>query len=178
MERVRHVGEREHDHLEGHDHGEGAQAVEQLGEAGVDAGDVPGEHAAEYQYREDARHGYQHAVKEAGEEALLVYRVLVVHEAGEGLGGGQLEGRRGAYRGRLLERNHKGHEDGVHPEHADNCHYHAPETVRAFSCLCHYCCTSFLRVARSWMKDMATTIRQKMTAFAWPMPFHWTPERE
>ena len=93
----------------------------------MDAGYVPGEHAAEDKYREDARHGYQHAVKEAGEEALLIYRVFVVHEAGEGIRVGQLEGRGGAYRSRLLERNHKGHEDGVHPEHADEGHHDAPE---------------------------------------------------
>ena len=33
-----------------------------------------------------------------------------------------------------------------------------------------YCCTSLERVTRSWMRPMATTTRQKMTAFAWPTP--------
>ena len=32
--------------------------------------------------------------------------------------------------------------------------------------LCHYCCTSFERVALSWIREIATTIMQKMTALA------------
>ena len=34
----------------------------------------------------------------------------------------------------------------------------------------HYCCTSLLWVARSWMSAMAATRMQNSTALAWPMP--------
>ena len=178
MQRVRHVGQSEHDHLEGYDHGEGAQAVEQLGELGVHAGYVPGEHAAEYEYRKHARHGDDRAVQQAGEEALAAYRVYVVRRPGEGFRVGKFEGSGGADGLGNLQAAHEHHEDRVHPQHTDYRHHYAPYPVGALLGFCHYCCTSLLRVARSWISEIATTTRQNITALAWPMPFHCGPERE
>ena len=45
------------------------------------------------------------------------------------------------------------------------------------SSLAHYCCTSLERVKWSWIREKTTTKRKKTTALAWPMPFHWGPER-
>ena len=169
-------GEGEHDHLEGHDHGEGAEQIERLGDPALDPGDVPGEHGAEEQYGRDGAHGYEQRIAEAGKEAAGGYGVHIVVEPREGLGVRQLKGGRGADCGLDLQRIHEHHEYGVHVDDANDGHHDAPYEVGTSIGLSH-CCTSFLRVARSWMSEMATTIRQKMTALAWPMPRHCGPER-
>ena len=44
-----------------------------------------------------------------------------------------------------------------------------PMVLKSFFCFI-YACTSLERVTRSWIRPIATTTRQKMTAFAWPTP--------
>ena len=48
---------------------------------------------------------------------------------------------------------------------------------RFFDGFFHYCCTSLDWVSFCWSTASTTTNRQNTTAFAWPMPFHWGPER-
>ena len=177
VEGVRQGGQGEHDHLEGHHHGEGAQQIEDLGEAVVHPGDVPGEHGAEDQNGQHRGDGDEGGVEQAEQEALGADGVLIVGQAREGLRVGQVEGSAGADGALHLQGVHEHHEDGVHIDDAHNGHHNAPDPVGAQSFLFHYCCTSLLRVARSWIRAMATTITQKITALAWPMPRHWGPER-
>ena len=163
--------QREHDHLERHDHGEHAQVVDGLGEAVLHARDVPGAHGGADQDDRDRAHRDEDGPADGIEEPVLVDRRLVVLEPDVGLLGGQLEGLE-VDEHLVLERVEQHHHDGQQPHDAEKRHEARTSPVEGAALLLgrHHCCTSLERVARSWMSPMATTIRQKMTAFAWPTP--------
>ena len=120
--------------------------------------------------------GDENRPQQAHEKALGVDGVFIVGKPREGLRVGQLKGGAGGDGALHLQGVHEHHEDGVHVDDAYDGHNDAPQAVGALNSFPH-CCTSLLRVTRSWIRAMATTITQKITALAWPMPRHWGPER-
>ncbi len=169
--------EREHDHLEGHDHREDAERVDDLAELGVHAGDVPGCHGAADEDQRRGEHGDQGAVAKrtpervvaeghAGDEVGPTGKALLRGQ-GKGLGldeGVQLEG---------VDRHAHNREN---PDDADDGEDDGQDLlVTRLGCerlwlVCHYCCTSLLRVYESCASPMAATRTKNMTALAWATP--------
>ena len=168
------LGEGEHDHLERHDHGKDAEVIDAAAELAVHAGDVPRGHrgAQQYQRRGDKRD--EKAVKRGLPEGIVAEgdALDVVRPAGKALGGGQGKGL-GLDIGVELEGvdYHSQHRQDV--EDADEGQHDRKNGLAAAfggKGTVHYCCTSFLRVARSWIKPMAATSRKNKTALACAVP--------
>ena len=160
--------EGEHQHLEGHYHGENKEVVAGLAPPGVHTGDEPGAHGAE---DEDQRHRGdrdEKGVAEGGQEPLGVDGVDIVFKAGKGIAVGQLESGGGGDGGLLFQRVEEDHQHRIDPGQTQDCQYSGENGVGNLGGFTHYCCTSLERVARSWIREMAMTSRQKSTALAWP----------
>ena len=168
------LGEGEHDHLERHDHGKDAEVIDAAAELAVHAGDVPRGHrgAQQYQRRGDKRD--EKTVERGLPEGIVAEgdALDVVRPAGKALGGGQGKGL-GLDIGVELEGvdYHSQHRQDV--EDADEGQHDRKNGLAAAfggKGTVHYCCTSFLRVARSWIKPMAATSRKNKTALACAVP--------
>ena len=156
----------EHDHLEGHDHGEHDQQVHELAEFVVHAGEVPAGHGAAQQDQEHTGNGDQKAVAQAGQKAHLGHAVNVVGQARKGLFRGQLEHRGGGKGALFFQAVQQDQHDGVDPQQAQHTHDDGEDVIPHLFLFRHYCCTSLERVKWSWMSEMTTTIRKNTTAFA------------
>ncbi len=86
MQDVRELRQREHNHLERHDHGEHAQKVDQLRAGGMHAGNIPCAHGAAHNDQQHGHHRDECGVAEAAEKVRFLQRVAVVQSADEGLG--------------------------------------------------------------------------------------------
>ena len=177
IELVSGLGQGEHDHLEGHDHGEHDQQIHELAQLVVHAGKVPAGHGAAQQDEGHAGHGDDEAVAKAGQKAHLGDAVDVVAKAREGLSRRQLEdggSGEGAFYFQAVQQDQ---DDGVDPQQTQQRHDDGEDVIPHFFLFRHYCCTSLDWVSFCWSTASTTTNRQNTTAFAWPMPFHWGPER-
>ena len=134
------------------------------------------EHGTEYKYRQHRGHGDEGGIEKAHEKALGPYGIFIIFKSSKGLSRRQLKGRTRTDGALHLEGIYQHHEYGIHIEHGDHCHDYTPEPVGKMSLFTH-CCTSFSLVTLSWIREMATTMMQNITALAWPMPLHWGPER-
>ena len=177
LEGIGRLGQGEHDHLEGDDHREDDEQVHELAQLVVHAGQVPARHRAAEQDEHHTGQSDQQAVAQAGEEVHLEDAVGVVLQADKGLLGGQCEDGGGGEGAFLLQTVDEDQGDGVDPQQAEQGHYNGERIVPHMFTFDHYCCTSLERVKWSWIMEMTTTMRKKITAFAWPMPFHCAPER-
>ncbi len=166
IEGVGGLGQGEHDHLEGDDHGEDDEQIHELAQLVVHAGKVPAGHGAAQQDEGHAGHGDDEAVAKAGQKAHLGDAVDVVAKAREGLSRRQLEdggsGEGAFYFQAVLQ----DQDDGVDPEQAQQAHDDSEDVVPHFFIFRHYCCTSLERVNLSWMSEMITTMRKNTAAFA------------
>ena len=160
------LGQGEHDHLEGNDHGEHDQQVHELAQLVVYAGQVPTGHGAAQQDQHHAGNGNQKAVTHAGEKVHLGHAVNVVAQSGKGLGGGQTEHRGGSKAALGFQTVQQDQHDGVDPQQAEKHHYNSKDDIPGSFLFRHYCCTSLERVKWSWISEMTTTIRKNTTAFA------------
>ena len=160
------LGQGEHDHLEGHDHGEHDQQVHELAQLIVHAGEVPTGHGAAQQDQRHTGNGDDKAVAKAGKEAHLGDTVNVVAQARKGLGGGQLEHGGGGKAALDLQAVQQDQHDGVDPQQTQQRHDDGEDVIPHFFLFRHYCCTSLERVKWSWIREMTTTIRKNTTAFA------------
>ena len=170
VQHVGRLGQREHDHLEGHDHGEHAQIVHHAGEHIIHAGNIPRGHRRADQNQRGRQDGDDKAVGDGVDEGIFAHghAGLVVGPAHEAFGVGQGEGV-GVDGGVALEGVEEHDHDGHHVRDADEHKQHGQD-VLADAFTPHYCCTSLLWVARSWMSAMAATRMKNSTALAWPMP--------
>ena len=166
------LGQGEHDHLEGHDHGEHDQQVHELAQLVVHAGQVPTSHGAAQQDQHYASDSNQKAVTHAGEKVHLGHAVNVVGQARKGLFRGQLEHRGGGKGALFFQAVQQDQDDGVDPQQAKQGHDDGENVIPQLFLFNHYCWTSLERVKWSCAREMTTTIRKNTTAFAWPMPFH------
>ena len=166
IEGVGGLGQGEHDHLEGHDHGEDDEQVHELAELVVHAGQIPAGHRAAQQDEDDAGHRDEQTVAEAGQEVHLEDAVSVVFKAHEGLLGGQREDGGGSEGALPLQAVDEDQGNGVDPQQAKQGHDDREHIVPHLFPFNHYCCTSLERVKWSWIREMTTTIRKKTTAFA------------
>ena len=91
---VRRAGQSEHDHLEGHHHGEYTQVVDHLAEETAHPGDVPGRHGAADQDQGRGGQGHEKAVEHRFGKGIVAegHALDVVLKAHEGLAVGQGEG--------------------------------------------------------------------------------------
>ena len=87
-------GQGEHDHLEGDDHGEQAQVVENPGGQAVYPGNVPGTHGAEQKDQGNRQHSDDEAVQSSFQEGIVAegHALDIVDPACEGFPVGQGEG--------------------------------------------------------------------------------------
>ena len=162
---VRQIGQREHEHLERHDHREHEQVIEEVRDLVVDTNHVPSAHGAAHQDQHDRRDRDDERVHKCRGKALLVKGVHVVCEAVERLGREQIECRGGADCGRFLKRIKRNHEHGVDPRERQDRKENRERAVDNLIAF-HYCCTSLDLVALSWIMEIATTRMQKITALA------------
>ena len=160
------LGQGEHNHLEGDDHGEHDQQVHKLAQLVVHTGQVPTSHGAAQQDQHHAGNGDQKAVTHAGEKVHLGHAVNVVAQSGKGFGGGQAEHRRGGKATLGFQAVQQDQHDGVDPQQAEKHHYNSKDDIPSSFLFRHYCCTSLERVKWSWISEMTTTIRKNTTAFA------------
>ena len=152
VQAVRGLGEREHDHLEGHHHGEDTEVIDHLAEERVHPCDVPGRHGGEEDNERGGQHRDDDTVLDAVPERIVAecHALDEVLEAcphlpdrdGEGVGldkGVDLEG----VDDHRQNRQHV--DDADHSQYdGQNC-FIAPFGRDAFLFV-HYCCTSLLRV--------------------------------
>ena len=164
-------GQGEHDHLEGHDHGEQAQVVEDPGKQAVHTGDVPCAHGGEQQDQHHRSDGNEEAEADGLHKGIVTKGhtlgvVVKAHEAvpagkGEGIQVNGVVGLEG-----VDQRLKNGHDPDDTQQDEYNGKHLAQRGITAF----HYCCTSLLRVAVSWARARAATNRKKTTALAWAAP--------
>ena len=147
------LGEGEHDHLEGDDHGEDAEIIYHTAELAVHPGNVPGGHGGAQQDQRRGDHGDEHAVERGLPEGIVAegHALDIVRPAGKALLIGQAEGV-GLDVGVELEGVDDHCDDGQHIDDADDGQHDGQDRLAAAfggEGVFHYCCTSFLRVARS-----------------------------
>ena len=139
-------GQGEHDHLEGDDHGEQAQVVENPCKGAVHTGDVPSGHGAEQQNQEHRSDGDDQAVQQRQQEGVVTegQALQIVGKANEGLAVRQSEG---------LQIDEVVFLDGVddHLKNGEQPHKAQQRKKRAENIFAQrilfHCCTSLLRVA-------------------------------
>ena len=162
------LGQGKHDHLEGDDHGEQAQIVEQIGRGALDPGDVPCAHGAAQQNQTGGHHGDEYAVTGGLQEGVVAEgeALQVVCPAYKGFLVGQRKGIQ-VDEAVALERvdhnlKHREHPDGTqhHKETGEN------GASQGIFLGFHYCCTSLERVAYCWVRARTATSRKKITALA------------
>ena len=174
---IRQICQGEHEHLEGHHHGEHEQEVAELRGPRLHAGDKPRAHGAANQDQHHRGDGDNKAVEEGGKKALGMDCVGIITQPGKALGGRQLKSGVGGNGGVLFEGVDEHHHHGVDPRKTEDRQDHRPEGVDGLRAFFHHCCTSLERVNFSCRLEMAMTRMQNSTAFACPIPFHMGPER-
>ena len=142
-----------HDHLEWDDHGKDTQVIDDAAELAVHPGDIPGRHRGTQQNQCRGDHGDEQAVKCGFPEGIVTegHALDIVGPAGKALPIGKSKGI-GLDVGIELEGVEHHHEDGQHIDDADNRQHNGQNQFAASfggKGTFHYCCTSFLRVARS-----------------------------
>ena len=152
VQAVRRLGQREHDHLEGHHHGEDAEIIDHLADQGIHAGNVPGRHGGEENDQRGGQYRDEHAVLHAVPER-VVAEGHALDEVGEARP--HLTGRDGKGicldKGVDLEGVDDHRQDRQHIDDADD---REDDRERRLSAafggnaflFAHYCCTSLLRV--------------------------------
>ena len=176
VQAVRGFGEREHDHLERHHHGEDAEVVDDLAKQRVHPRDVPGRHGGEEDDERGGQHRDDDAVLDAVPEGVVAegHALDEIGEARPHLTGRDGKGI-GLDKGVDLEgvdyhRQHRQHIDDAddREDHRQSC-FSAAFRRQGFL-FAHYCCTSLFRVYESWARPIAATRMKNITAFAWPTP--------
>ena len=152
MQLVRRPGQRVHDHLERHHHGEYAQVVHDLTDQTSHTGDVPRRHRRTQQDQRRGGDGDEEAVEHHLIEGKVAegHALDIVLQTHKGLRRGQLEGL-GIDEGVCLQRvdEHQNHRHQI--EHGDHGEQHRHKRLTAFSAAqslgFHHCCTSLRRLA-------------------------------
>ena len=80
--------------MEGHDHGEQAEIIENNGKLAADTGNIPCAHGGEEQDQRNGDNGDQNAVGHGLQEGIVTdgHTIDIVRQAGKGLRIGQSEG--------------------------------------------------------------------------------------
>ena len=170
-------GQGEHDHLEGDDHGEQAQIVEELGKAAPHPGNIPRRHGAAQQDQRRGNHADEQAVAHGLEEGVIAegHTLDIVGKAHEALRIGQgkhvqidgIVGLQGVDDNLV-----NGHDPHKANQHEGNGQHRAAGGILFgfHSVFTHHCCTSLRRVAVCWAMARTATRIKKITAFAWATP--------
>ena len=158
-----------------------AAKIDGAGEPPADAGDEPCGHGRAQQDERDGQYGDDDAVQQGLEERIVAERhaLDIVARSCEcaGIRQGERVGVDGAVRlervdehldnGHNIEDAHEGEQHGQH-DAADVALFLTERSL-------HHCCTSFVRVARSWSRASAATRMKNITASAWATPFQLLP---
>ena len=136
---------------------------------------IPGGHRGAQQDQSRGHHSDKQAEEYSLDKGIAAegHALDVVLQSHKGVGVGQGKGLR-VDGGVCLEGVDQHDQDGQHVDDADHGEYHCQRHLAAilpgFQTFFHHCCTSFLRVERSWIKPMAATRMKNRTALACAVP--------
>ena len=144
MQLIRRFGQREHYHLERHNHGEYTQEVNRLAQKGIHSRDIPRRHGGTEQNQKGGEQRNLHTVEHTLHKGIVTegHTLDKIVEPGAHFPGGKRK-RVGLYKRILLKRVHHYCQHRKYIDNADHGQYYGKN---GFCILFHYCCTSFLRV--------------------------------
>ncbi len=120
MEHIGGLTHGEHDHLEGYDHREDQQVVDDGGEGILNARDVPAQHTGCQGNSDDGEDSDEERVSKGFEEAYFSCSFDVILPTGEGIGIRELEGLRGDEK-LTLKGIHQNDENRCYEENCQKC---------------------------------------------------------